>query len=508
MKDQTPPSFAQAETAQNGQTNAPFMTISELSSRLKATVEGAFDYVRLRAEISRPTQAPSGHLYFTLKDDRSTLSAVCWKAVAANLAVQPEEGLEVICSGKLTIYPGQSKYQIVVSQMEMAGEGAMLKQLEERRRRLAEEGLFDVARKVPIPQMPAVIGVVTSPTGAVIRDILHRLRDRFGVHVLVWGTLVQGQNAAGQVAAAIRGFDAMPAAGDLPRPDVVIVARGGGSLEDLWAFNEEEVVRAVADCRIPVISAIGHETDTTLIDYAADLRAPTPTAAAEMAVPVKSDLAARLSEGEARMHRAIGQRLENAAGLVRSAGRALLDPVEMIGRRGQALDLAVAGLNTAMEVRLAASELRLASIGGRIRPPERRLAEVVAEVSRLGERLVQTMNQGVADRARRLESAARLLQANSFERVLDRGFALVTDGEGAPIKRAAEASNGAVVTIRFADASRQAGLDPDSAPVDPMTGDPSAPPPQPKKAPPSRRTSKDVTSRNARHKDNGQDTLF
>ena len=230
--------------AEAGANTPPFLTVTELAQRLKATVESQFDFVRIRAEISRPTRAASGHLYFTLKDDRNTLDGVCWKTVAGSLAVQPEEGLEVVVTGKLTIYGGRSKYQIVVQTMEMAGEGAMLRQLEERRRRLAAEGLFDSERKQPIPHMPVVIGVVTSPTGAVIRDILHRLTDRFGVRVLVWGTLVQGQGAAAQVARAIEGFDAMPTDGSLPRPDLLIVARGGGSLEDLWAFNEEEVVRA------------------------------------------------------------------------------------------------------------------------------------------------------------------------------------------------------------------------------------------------------------------------
>ena len=291
--------------AEAGTNTPPFLTVTELAQRLKATVESQFDFVRIRAEISRPTRAASGHLYFTLKDDRNTLDGVCWKTVAGSLAVQPEEGLEVVVTGKLTIYGGRSKYQIVVQTMEMAGEGAMLRQLEERRRRLAAEGLFDAERKQPIPPMPSVIGVVTSPTGAVIRDILHRLTDRFGVRVLVWGTLVQGQGAAAQVARAIEGFDAMPEDGALPRPDLLIVARGGGSLEDLWAFNEEEVVRAAAACSIPLISAIGHETDTTLIDFAADQRAPTPTAAAEMAVPVRADLMSRVADIESRLQPAV-----------------------------------------------------------------------------------------------------------------------------------------------------------------------------------------------------------
>ena len=442
--------------------NAPYMTIGELSKRVKATVEGAFDYVRVRAEISRPTRAPSGHVYFTLKDDRSTLAAVCWKTVAGNLQVQPEEGLEVICSGKLTTYAGQSKYQIVVNQMEIAGEGAMLKMLEERRRMLAAEGLFDADRKRPIPQMPTTIGVITSPTGAVIRDILHRLNARFGVHVLVWGTLVQGKSAAGQVAAAIRGFDAMPADGAIPRPDMLIVARGGGALEDLWAFNEEEVVRAVADCSLPVISAIGHETDTTLIDFVADLRAPTPTAAAELAVPVRADLAAHISETEARLKRSISQRLESADQLVRIAAGGLLDPAEMIARRGQMLDYALAGLNTSLERVLAARRLDLSGLAGRLRPPETRLAEMSGHFTRLSDRLASTFGQMIERREQALNSAGKLLDAHSFERVLDRGFALVINAEGAPLKRASDAPQGAEVTLRFADASRRALLDPEN----------------------------------------------
>lgn len=441
--------------------NAPYMTIGELSKRVKDTVEGAFDYIRVRAEISRPTRAPSGHVYFTLKDDRSTLAAVCWKTVAGNLQVQPEEGLEVICSGKLTTYPGQSKYQIIVNQIEMAGEGAMLKMLEERRRMLAAEGLFDPDRKRPIPQMPTTIGVITSPTGAVIRDILHRLNARFGVHVLVWGTLVQGKNAAGQVAAAIRGFDAMPSDGAIPRPDMLIVARGGGALEDLWAFNEEEVVRAVADCSLPVISAIGHETDTTLIDFVADLRAPTPTAAAELAVPVHANLAAQISETEARLMRGISQRLETANQMVRMAARGLLDPAEMIARRGQMLDYALAGLNTSMERILATRRLDLSGVSGRLRPPETRLAEMRGHFTRLSDRLAHAFGQMLERHEQAVHSAGKLLDAHSFERVLDRGFALVTNAEGTPLKRASDAPQGAAVTLRFADASRQALLDPD-----------------------------------------------
>ena len=446
--------------AEAGINTPPFLTVTELAQSLKTTVESQFDFVRIRAEISRPTRAASGHLYFTLKDDRNTLDGVCWKTVAGSLAVQPEEGLEVVVTGKLTIYGGRSKYQIVVQTMEMAGEGAMLRQLEERRRRLAAEGLFDSERKQPIPHMPVVIGVVTSPTGAVIRDILHRLTDRFGVRVLVWGTLVQGQGAAAQVARAIEGFDAMPTDGSLPRPDLLIVARGGGSLEDLWAFNEEEVVRAAAACSIPLISAIGHETDTTLIDFAADQRAPTPTAAAEMAVPVRADLLSRISDIESRLGAGVTQRLTTAMQLLRAAERGLLNPAEMVERRAQSVDLAVAGLERALQSRLSAAALRVTDLGARLRPPERRLAEVGAELAGLESRLDQQINIQLDRRLVALDSAARLLDANSFERVLERGFALVTTPEGLPVKRAAEAAEGAEVKIRFADAARKARLDP------------------------------------------------
>lgn len=247
--------------------NVAEFTVTELSQALKRTVEENFSWVRVRGEVSGFKRAASGHLYMTLKDENAVLDAVCWKGVAARLGIAPEDGLEIIATGKLTTYPGRSKYQIVIDSMELAGEGALLKLLEDRRKKLAAEGLFDESRKRPLPFLPEVIGVVTSPTGAVIRDILHRLRDRFPRHVLVWPVLVQGKGAAEQVAAAIKGFNAIRSGGAVPRPDLLIVARGGGSLEDLWAFNEEIVVRAAAASEIPLISAVGHETDTTLIDF-------------------------------------------------------------------------------------------------------------------------------------------------------------------------------------------------------------------------------------------------
>src|SRR6266705_1024913 len=275
--------------------NAPEFTVSELSSALKRTVEDAYGHVRVRGEISgfRGAHA-SGHCYFALKDDGAKIEAVIWKSAHARMRFKPQEGLEVIATGKLTTYPGSSKYQIVIEALEPAGIGALMALMEERKRKLAAEGLFDEARKQLLPWLPEVIGVVTSPTGAVIRDILHRLEDRFPRRVLVWPVKVQGEGSAEQVAAAIRGFNALPEGGKIPRPDVLIVARGGGSLEDLWSFNEEIVVRAAADSLIPLISAVGHETDVTLIDFVSDKRAPTPTAAAESAVPVRIELIDRI----------------------------------------------------------------------------------------------------------------------------------------------------------------------------------------------------------------------
>ena len=306
--------------------NLPEWSVSELSAALRKTVEDAYGYVRVRGEVSGFKGAsPSGHVYFRLKDDKAVLEGVIWKGVYGRMRVKPEEGLDVIVSGKLTTFAGSSKYQIVVDTLEPAGVGALMKLLEERKKKLAAEGLFDEARKQLLPFLPDVIGVVTSPTGAVIRDILHRLADRFPRRVLVWPVRVQGEASAAEVANAIRGFNALPERGPLPRPDLIIVARGGGSLEDLWSFNEEIVVRAAADSMIPLISAVGHETDITLIDFAADRRAPTPTAAAEIAVPVRNDLLAEISALAARQIRSWQRGIEHAAhriarGFARAAG--------------------------------------------------------------------------------------------------------------------------------------------------------------------------------------------
>src|ERR1700736_5837751 len=292
--DDLPLTAATAWGGEPARSNLPEYTVSELSLALKRSIEDGFSHVRVRGEVSGFKRHGSGHCYFALKDAEAVLDAVCWRQTAIRLPIKPEDGMEVVCTGRLTTSPGRSKYQLVIDSIELAGIGALLKILEDRRQRLAAEGLFVAERKKKLPFLPGVIGIVTSPSGAVIRDILHRLADRFPRHVLVWPVAVQGDGAAAQVAAAIAGFNAIPEHGPVPRPDILIVARGGGSLEDLWAFNEEIVVRAAATSTIPLISAVGHETDTTLIDHAADRRAPTPTAAAEMAVPVRLDLLAEV----------------------------------------------------------------------------------------------------------------------------------------------------------------------------------------------------------------------
>jgi len=446
-------------TQSDALSNTPYLTIEELSSAVKRTIEGRFEFVRVRGEVSQLRVPASGHVYFALKDEKNTLSSVIWRGSAARLSVQPEEGLDVICSGKMTTFGGQSRYQLIVSDVEIAGEGALLKQLEERRRKLASEGLFDQARKRPLPVFPKSIGVVTSPTGAVIRDILHRLSERFGVRVLVWGVNVQGAGSAEQIAAAIDGFNRLPETGDVARPDLLIVARGGGSIEDLWSFNEEIVVRAAAASQIPLISAVGHETDTTLIDYASDLRAPTPTAAAELATPVAADIRAGLTDKQARLERAASRQIESAQQNLRGLQRGLLHPRELIARHQQSVDIAASSLYNGLLRRMEGASLRLATIAQRLGSPSQRLAEVSERLLLSGNHLDSFMTRQMQASTQRLNQASRLLDANSYQRVLDRGFALVTDTDGQAIKRSAEAAESAEIIIQFADDRRRAVLD-------------------------------------------------
>src|SRR5436190_3742868 len=336
MNDQ--PLDAATAWGEPARANLPEYSVSELSQALKLSVEENFSHVRVRGEISGYKRHSSGHCYFALKDAEAVLDAVCWRQTAIRLSIRPEDGMEVVCTGRLTTYPGRSKYQLVVDSIALAGIGALLRILEERRQRLAAEGLFAAERKKKLPFLPEVIGIVTSPTGAVIRDILHRLADRFPRRILLWPVAVQGDGAAAQVASAITGFNRLPVGGPVPRPQLIIVARGGGSLEDLMPFNEEIVVRAAAASAIPLISAVGHETDTTLIDYASDRRAPTPTAAAEMAVPVRLDLVADLGNKSARLSGGLARLFDQRRLHLSGLARGLPDPGDLIGAATQRLD--------------------------------------------------------------------------------------------------------------------------------------------------------------------------
>ena len=434
--------------------NSPEFTVSELSSALKRTVEDAYGHVRVRGEISG-FRGPhsSGHCYFALKDDSAKIEEVIWKGVHGRMRFKPQEGLEVIATGKLTTFPGSSKYQIVIEAIEPAGVGALMALMEERKKKLAAEGLFDEARKQLLPWLPEVIGVVTSPTGAVIRDILHRLEDRFPRRVLVWPVRVQGEGSAEQIAAAIRGFNALEEGGRIPRPDLLIVARGGGSLEDLWSFNEESVVRAAAESMIPLISAVGHETDVTLIDFAADKRAPTPTAAAEMAVPVRAELFVEVSSLERRAMLCWQRGQEHRRSELRAAARALPKATDLLNIPRQRLDRASAQLPRALRANAHVYERRLSAIGGRLTVTALRaqIDRGKEKVARLATSARRCADLHIQQRETRLKYVAQLLNALSYKGVLDRGFALVRDEHGQPLHAAAHVGSGQHLTIEFAD---------------------------------------------------------
>jgi exodeoxyribonuclease VII large subunit len=480
-----------------GPGNAPEFSVSEISGAVKKTVEGAFSLVRVRGEVGRLSRPRSGHIYLDLKDDRAVLAGVIWKGVAGRMATQPEEGMEVVATGRLTTFPGQSKYQMVIEEIRPAGVGALMAMLEKRRQALAAEGLFDEARKRPLPRLPEVIGVVTSPSGAVIRDILHRLRDRFPRKVLIWPVAVQGAKCAPEVAAAIRGFNALEAGGRIPRPDLIIVARGGGSLEDLWGFNEEVVVRAAAESAIPLISAVGHETDTTLIDHAADRRAPTPTAAAEMAVPVRLELLAWLETAGGRMSRAITQgvaarrqrlgdlsrglprlesvldgprqRLDGWADRLDPALRAATQAKRMeldrkaarlgpgleraVGIKRVALGRAEAGLSvTRLKAQVARRREDLDRLGARMQVA--RLSErVVERRARLDAALVRldaVARARLEQRRDRLDALERMRQTLGYTETLKRGYAVVRAGADV-VTAKAEAERAGRLEIQFSD---------------------------------------------------------
>lgn len=475
--------------------NVPEYSVAEISSELRRSVEERFAHVRVRGEISGFKRHSSGHLYFCLKDAEAVLDAVCWRGSALKLGIVPEDGIEVLATGRLTTYPGRSKYQMVVERIELAGQGAALKLLEDRKRKLAAEGLFDTGRKKPIPYLPRVIGVVTSPTGAVIRDILHRLGDRFPCRVLLWPVAVQGEGAAAQVAAAIDGFNAIAPGGPVPRPDLLIVARGGGSVEDLWAFNEEVVVRAAARSAIPLISGVGHETDTTLIDFASDRRAPTPSAAAEMAVPVRLELLGAVADAGLRLAGAIVRGLDARRTRLDHLSRALPNPRLVIEDCRRRLDDRAERLDVALPGFVRRREAELHRLAARLRHPRELLAEkrfqtqglgtrlahalerALAperrrlEIRQAGERLGPAMRRLLADRGQRLDSAGKLLESFSYHNVLERGFAVVRDATGAPITSTAEARKSASLFIEFKDGKVQATVADEPTRKPPARGD-------------------------------------
>ena len=445
--------------------NQPEYSVSQIAGQIKRVVETAFGQVRVRGELSKVSiNAASGHGYLTLKDDKAVLDAVCWRGVLARLSHKPEAGMEVIVSGKLTTYPGSSKYQLVIESLEPAGIGALMAMLEKRKAMLAAEGLFAPTRKKPLPYLPEVIGVITSPTGAVIRDMLHRIADRFPRHVLLWPVAVQGKGAAEQIAAAIAGFNALPlpprAGSMISRPDLLIVARGGGSVEDLWAFNEEIVVRAAASSEIPLISAVGHETDTTLIDYAADRRAPTPTAAAEMAVPVRAELSLMVEDSGLRMREQLYRRLQTEEEKLTGLARALPGLTTIIGLATQRLDEASSLLQRAADLRLERLGQRVSMLAAGLSPARllRPLEQQQYRLQMIATRLVPLMRKRLDGATAALEILAAQLPHLDVTQVLKRGFAIVRGGDGRIVPNAAALPPQGEVTIEFADGSRRATL--------------------------------------------------
>jgi exodeoxyribonuclease VII large subunit len=438
--------------------NAKAYSVSELAFALKRTLEETYGYVRLRGELSKVTRHSSGHCYLTIKDDRAAIDGVVWKGQVRNLTCQPQQGMEVIVTGKITTYPASSKYQLVIETMEPAGVGALLAQLERLKTKLSAEGLFAPERKRPLPASPAVVGVITSPTGAVIRDILHRIRDRWPCHVLVWPVVVQGDQAARQVTAAIAGFNGLTPGGATPRPDLIIVARGGGSVEDLWAFNDEALARAAADSAIPLISAVGHETDTTLIDFVSDRRAPTPTAAAEMATPVLAELRAAVSDRNSRLMRSMARLGETLRNRLAAAARGLPRPADILALAQQRFDIASGRLGAGLERNAAAHERNLARIAGRLSPgllarPQALKAERLAEFSA---RMPPAIDRRLERAVERLAALDKLRVSFNPDGPLSRGFARVHHADGGLARSAAGLKPGEVVRLMFADGGREA----------------------------------------------------
>jgi exodeoxyribonuclease VII large subunit len=431
--------------------NTPEFSVAELAGAVKRMLEGAFGRVRVRGEITELKAYGSGHQYFALKDESAKIRAIIWKGAAGRIGLKPENGVAVIATGRLTSYPERSEYQLIVERLDYAGAGALLARIEALKIRLAAEGLFDAARKRPLPMLPRLIGVVTSAQGAVLQDIKTTIARRFPTPILLWPVAVQGEMAAGQIAAAIDGFSALAEGGAIPRPDVLIIARGGGSLEDLMAFNDEVLVRAVANCTIPLISAVGHETDTTLIDFVSDRRAPTPTAAAEMAIPARLELLADLAQKTARLTGAISRIGDNARLLLDRAGTKLPDLPGILGAARQRLDDRGERLALVLPNFFAAKRAAFDRLANRLLHPREQIAARRGKIALVEQRLSAKLPVLLRESRLRLDNFSARLNAVSYEAVLARGFALVTNTKGTPIQTAAAVPPGTAITIRFTD---------------------------------------------------------
>ncbi len=439
---------------QPSMTNVPEFSVSDLSLNLKAMVEGAFSHVRVRGELSRVTIAKSGHCYSSIKDDNAVLDAIIWRGTMSKISVQPEEGLEVVVTGRLTTYPGRSNYQIIIEDMALAGQGALLKMLEERRKKLQAEGLFDSARKKQLPTMPTRIGVITSPTGAVIRDILHRLQDRFPCHVMLYPVNVQGAGAAAQVIKALKSFETLKEHNPEAAPDLLIVARGGGSIEDLMPFNDEAMVRAIAASSYPIISAIGHETDTTLVDYAADLRAPTPTGAAEMAVPVRAEMLRTIEEVNLRLGRAMDRHIDRKKSMIATMARGLIHPRQRIENVTQRLDMAIERLARSKFQMFDHRKSRVSGLASQLKHPQDMIKLSTLRLENQGKRLSERVQTQMTQAQTRFEAKIRLLESFSYKSVLKRGFAVIKDSDsGQIIKDFSKTTPQMTITLHDGDVS-------------------------------------------------------
>lgn len=445
------PADTPADTQERKLSNVPEMSVADLANSLKRTLEQTYGHIRVRGELSGLKLAASGHLYGDIKDVDANINIVCWRGVMSKLSIRPEEGMDVIVTGRVSSYAKSSRYQIIVESIELAGEGALLKMLEERRKKLTAEGLFDKDRKKPLPFLPKVIGVVTSPTGAVIQDIMHRLRDRFPRHVLIWPVNVQGKGADEQITSAINGFNEFDGTG-LPKPDLLIIARGGGSLEDLMAFNEENVVRAVANSTIPVISAVGHETDTTLVDYAADLRAPTPTGAAELAVPVRMDLMAQIQDNHERLLSASARLISERKNLLAAQAARLSNPKQLLESKAQTIDYLGDRLSSTLRESLLARRSKLHNISANLISPKYLIDQKKQALSHIEQRLNQALPRIFTDRNDKLSSSVRILDSLSPKGVLKRGYALIYDENGQLVRESTNINQeNQELTIEFAN---------------------------------------------------------